>query len=132
MEENLTLRDIKPLLEIPDYSYYLFIGLISLLVVIVLLLLFFLIKRFWKNRKVNMKKLYFKQLKEVNWKESKQAAYEVTELGRHFSDDKRCSEIYRQLVPMLEVYKYKKEVPSIDDETLNQYNLLVHVIDESI
>ena len=132
MEENLTLRDIKPLMEIPDYSYYLFVGIVALLSIVLFLLLFSLVRHFWKNKKANMKKLYLKQLKDINWKDSKKAAYEVTKLGRHFIDDKRCSEIYQQLLPMLEVYKYKKEVPKVSNETLKQYNLLVHVIDESI
>jgi len=132
MEENLTLRDIKPLMEIPDYSYYLFVGIVALLSIVLFLLLFFLIRHFWKNKKANMKKLYFKQLKTINWEDSKKAAYEVTKLGRYFIDDKRCNEIYQQLLPMLEEYKYKKEVPEVSSETLKQYNLLVHVIDESI
>lgn len=132
MEENLTLRDIKPLMEIPDYSYYIFIGAVALVVFVVSLLLYFLVRQWWHNRKTNLKKLYFQQLKAVDWQDSKKSAYKVTELGRYFSQDKRCDEIYRQLLPMLEAYKYKKEVPSADSETLNQYNLLVHVIDESL
>ncbi len=127
------LKDIKPLLEIPDYSYYLFVGLVSVVVVMVLLLLFFLGKRLWLNRKVNMKKVYFARLKSVDWADTKQTAYLVTYLGRVLSAElPRAKEIYGQLVRMLEPYKYKKEVPMVDDETLKQYNLLVHVIDESL
>ncbi|HHH19562.1 MAG TPA: hypothetical protein ENK86_03475 [Campylobacterales bacterium] len=119
-------------MEIPDYSYYIFVGVLVLFAFILSLLIYFFAKQWWHNRQANRKKLYFKQLKAVDWQDSKKAAYEVTELGRHFSEDKRCDEIYQQLVPMLEAYKYKKEVPAVDSETLKQYNLLVHVIDESI
>lgn len=127
------LRDIKPLLEIPDYSYALFILLSFLLLTTVLTLLYFMGKRLWLSRKVNMRKVYFERLKSVNWEDTKQAAYEVTFLGRELATEQpRIEEIYKQLLPMLEPYKYRKEVPLIDAETVNQYKLLVHVIDESI
>ena len=132
MMEN-ELRDIKPLLEIPDSSYYLYIGLITVGILVILGLLFFVVKKFWDGRKENMKKKDFERLKMVDWSDSKQASYEVTLLGRALIEvDPRVEEIYSQLLPMLEAYKYRKEVPSMDDETLKQYNLLVHVIDESI
>ena len=132
MMEN-ELRDIKPLLEIPDSSYYLYIGLITVGILVILGLLFFVVKKFWDGRKENMKKKDFERLKMVDWSDSKQASYEVTLLGRALIEvDPRVEEIYSQLLPMLEAYKYRKKVPSMDDETLKQYNLLVHVIDESI
>ena len=126
------LRDIKPLLEIPDSSYYLFLALILVGVVVLLVLLMFLFKKFWINRKVNMKKVYLEALKNLDWSETKKSAYLATELGRKLATEERTKEIYNQLLPLLEAYKYKKEVPMIDDETLRQYNLLVHVLDESI
>ena len=126
------LRDIKPLLEIPDSSYYLFIGLIILAVVIAFAFVIFLVKKFWKTRKVDMKKVYLQELKALDWSNTKHSAYLATELGRKLATQERTEEIYNQLVPLLEQYKYKKEVPSLDEETLKQYNLLVHVLDESI
>jgi hypothetical protein len=127
------LRDIKPLLEIPDSSYYIFLGLIGLAILLVVLILYLVLKKFWKKKKINMQKVYFEQLKTLDWSDSKKSAYEATELGRKLTEEnERAKEIYLQLVPMLEPYKYRKEVPSLDDETLKQYNLLVHIIDESI
>jgi len=126
------LRDIKPLLEISDYSYALFLLLSFSLFTIVLTLLFFMGKRLWLTRKVNMRKVYFERLKSVNWEDTKHSAYEVTFLGRALATEPRIEEIYKQLLPLLEPYKYRKEVPPIDAQTINQYKLLVHVIDESI
>jgi len=127
------LRDIKPLLEIPDSSYYLFLGLVGLVIFILLLVIYFVIKKFWKKKKVDMTKVYFEQLKTLDWSDSKKAAYEATELGRKLTqENERAKEIYLQLVPMLEPYKYRKHVSSLDEETLKHYHLLVHIIDESI
>ena len=126
------LRDIKPLLEIPDYSYILFLTISFLVLFVLLIFLYILVKKFLANRKVNMQKVYLERLKEVDWRDSKKAAYEVTFLGRLLATEPRVKEIYQQLLPMIEKYKYKKEVPTVDRKSYNQYKLLVHILDESI
>jgi hypothetical protein len=126
------LRDIKPLLEIPDNSYTIFIVLSLFMVLLILTLLFIFFRKFFLNRKKNMKKVYLQRIKNVDWKYPKQAAYEVTHLGRLLADEPRAEEIYNQLVPMLEPYKYRKSVPPIDEAALRQYNLLVHILDETV
>ena len=126
------LRDIKPLLDIPDYSYYLYLGLILLAILVVVGVLFFIIKIFLLNRKVDIKKLYFERLEAIDWVDSKQSAYQITFLAYQFIDNEKVKEIYEQTLPMLEPYKYRKDVPTVvDKDTLRQCNFLVHVIDES-
>ena len=39
---------------------------------------------------------------------------------------------FSQLEPMLEQYKYKKEVEEVDPDTQNKFNLYVQVADESV
>ncbi|HIO95694.1 MAG TPA: hypothetical protein EYG67_02635, partial [Campylobacterales bacterium] len=75
---NETLRDIKPLLEISDSSYYLYIGFLIFVGLFLFGLLFFLLRKFWFNRKVNIQKVYFERLKGVNWEDTKQSAYDIT------------------------------------------------------
>ena len=131
MEDGL--RDIKPLLEIPDNSYYLFLMLVFLLIAFLLMIIGILVKKYWKKKKVDIKIIYFNHFKKLDWSNAKHSAYEATHLGRLLTlENERAKEIYEQLLPMLERYKYQKEVPPVDEETLKQYNLLVHVIDESI
>jgi len=126
------LHDIKPLLEIPDSSYYIYFGMIAFGIFILLSLLFFLLRKFFLNRKESTAQQQLKALKKVDWSNSKEAAYRVTRLGRMLVEDKRSEEIYRQLLPLLERYKYKQKAPLVNEETLKQYNLLVHILDESI
>jgi len=127
------LRDIKPLLEIPDGSYYLFLTLVFLGIALLLAVVGFGLQRYWKNREVDMQTVYLFHLKNLDWSDVKHSAYEATKLGRLLTlENERAREIYEQLVPMLEEYKYKKEVSKVDEKTLRQYNLLVHVIDESL
>ena len=126
------LRDIKPLLEIPDSSYYIYFGLVTLGLFVLLTLVFLVVKKFIVNRRESLAKRELKVLKEVDWSNAKKAAYTVTRLGRRLANDKRSEEIYAQILPLLEEYKYKKEVPSVNDKTLKHYHLLVHILDESI
>jgi len=133
-EQNLTaqLRDIKPLLDIPDNSFYLYWGLIDFGVLLLLSVLFFVIKKLWENRKINLAKGYLAKLKEIDWKDSKKSAYEATHYARLLATDERRKELFSQLELMLEKYKYKKKVDEVDSDTKNKFNLFVQVADESI
>ncbi len=133
-EENLTaqLKDIKPLLTIPDSSFYLYWGLIGLGGTLGVAILFFMLKRLWENRKINKAKQYLAALKAIDWNNSKKAAYEATHYARLLATDERRKELFSQLEPMLEKYKYRRVVDDVDQETLNKFNLYVQVADESI
>ncbi len=133
-EQNISaqLRDIKPLLEIPDSSYYIYWGLIGFGLLLLIGILFFVAKRVWENRKINLAKGYLQALKDIDWEDSKKSAYEATHYARLLATDERKKELFSQLEPMLEKYKYKKEVDEIDEETRKYFNLYVQVADESI
>jgi hypothetical protein len=133
-ENNLTaqLRDIKPLLEIPDSSFYIYWGLIVFVTLLGLAILFFIAKRVWDNRKVNLAKGYLEALKKIDWGDTKKSAYDATHYARLLATDERRKELFSQLEPMLEQYKYKKVVDDIDEETRKKFNLYVQVTDESI
>jgi len=133
-EQNISakLRDIKPLLEIPDSSYYIYWGLITFVVLLVMGVVFFVFKKWWDNRKVNLAKGYLEAIKKIDWVDTKKSAYEATHYARLLATDERRVELFSQLEPMLEQYKYKKEVNKIDEDTLNQFNLYVQVANESV
>jgi len=133
-EQNISaqLRDIKPLLEIPDSSYYIYWGLIAFVSLLLLGVLFFVLKKLWDNRKINLAKGYLEAIKKIDWADTKKSAYEATHYARLLATDERRKELFSQLEPMLEQYKYKKEVNDIDIDTRNKFNLYVQVADESI
>jgi len=126
------LRDIKPLLEIVDSSYYIYVGLIFVSVFLVISAVVFIGRNLWINRKRSIEELYLERLKSIDWSNAKKASYDVTFLAYHFIDNERVNEIYLQTIPMLEKYKYRKEVPTVDSETIRQYELLVHLIDDAV
>jgi len=126
------LRDIKPLLEIPDSSYYIYWGLIGFVSLLALGVLFFLLKKLWDNRKINLEKGYLEAIKKIDWVDTKKSAYDATHYARLLATDERRKELFSQLEPMLEQYKYKKEVAEVDSDTHNKFNLYVQVADESV
>ena len=133
-EENLTaqLKDIKPLLEIPDNSFYIYWGLIIFAALLLFAILFFMGKKILENRKINLAKGYLQKLKAIDWKDPKKSAYDATHYARLLATDERKKELFTQLEPLLEKFKYKKQVSEVDQDTLNRFNLYVQVADESI
>jgi hypothetical protein len=132
VDPSAQLRDIKPLLEIPDNSFYLYWGLIGFGIFLGLMILFFVAKKFWESRKENLAKQYLAELKKIEWEDSKSSAYAETHYARLLATDERRKELFSQLEPMLEQYKYKKVVDEVDQDTMNQFNLYVKVTDGSI
>ena len=126
------LKDIKPLLEIPDNSFYFYWGSIILAVLIALVLVYFVGKKLWRKRQINLAKEYLEKLKTIDWHDTKKSAYDATHYTRLLATDERRVELFSQLEPLLEQYKYKKEVNEIDQDTLNRFNLYVQVADESV
>ena len=129
---NEQLKDIKPLLEIPDSSYYIYWGLIDFAIFLGVAIVFFVVKKLWDNRKINLAKGYLESIKKIDWQDTKKSAYEATHYARLLATDERRKELFSQLEPMLEQYKYKKEVEEVDPDTQNKFNLYVQVADESV
>lgn len=94
------LRDIKPNEVIPDFSIYIFMGLVLL----TLIILFFIVKYLYKKfkRKIIM----------LSLEDSKKFAYEVTP---HLKEIEEF-----ELINRLEDYKYKKDVEKIDESLVDE------------
>lgn len=123
------LKDIKPLVEIPDFSFYTYIFSISLFTIVIILLVYKLFKIFSQKKEDYRKKLY-KKLKNVDFNNSKKFAYEVTKYGRKLVFDDRSYKIFSELLKRVQKYKYKKDVPKIDEETKKYFKLFLKTIDE--
>ncbi len=116
---DIPLHDIKPIVDVEEYSLYYLLAT-STAVLVVIILLGYLIYIWNKKRNAfNIRKFHFKLLNELNLDDTKQSAYSITTYGATFADDSpRHSEMYLNITNRLEVYKYKKEVDSFDSEML--------------
>lgn len=122
------LNDIKPLVEIPDNSFFIFIVLVFILILLFITIVFFIIKLL-KNRKKNTRKLYFEILKNVDFNNSKNAAYTITKYSRLLVKNEREIRLCNELVDELSIYKYKKNVPKIDDKIKAKFENFMEMLD---
>jgi len=123
---ELEIRDIKPLVEIPDYSFYLFLFVISLALAVLVASIIFIVKRL-KSKKQDLKKLYLQKLKDLDLSDTKNSAYLITEYGKYLATNERAVEIYNNLLDKLSSYKYRKDVPSFDKEIEEELKLFIEV-----
>ena len=127
---DIPLHDIKPLVEVQEYSLYYFLGA-SFLALCLALGVAYLIYRYVKKRNAfNIRRENIKSIKALNLKDTKKAAYGISFYGEIFSDDSpRHSEMFKNLTDRLEPYKYKKVVDSFDKETLGYIELYKEMLD---
>jgi hypothetical protein len=133
-ENNITtqLRDIKPLMEIPDISFYLYWGIISGASVVLLALLWWIVVVLWKRRKVNHAKAHLQSLKLIDWSEPKKGAYQATFLARALATDEEREKHFEKLEAHLVRYKYRPKVEGVDEETMALIKHYIEVCDGSI
>ncbi len=126
------LRDIKPIVEIPDYSLYILIATVA----VGLYFGYILFRKFYiysrSKCSIDCEKYYYTQFCNIDWSKPKEASYLATKYGLVLAKDKRKKEIFNQLRDRLDIYKYRKDIDKIDSETLNYYNLFKQVCNESI
>jgi len=127
---DIPLHDIKPLIEIQEYSFEYLIAS-SILGVIVLAGLGYLLYIYFRNKNsFNIRKEHAKLLNTLSLKDTKTAAYKITLYGLTFKEDSsRHKQNYEVLVDSLEQYKYKKDVESFDEDTKRQFERFVGMLD---
>jgi hypothetical protein len=131
MQTNeIPLHDIKPLLEIEEYSFYYFLGIMTVVTLIVLGAVYLLYRHFRTKNRFNLRKEHYKILNSIDLRETKKAAYELTEYGATFANDsERHAKTYHDMLEHLEKYKYKKNVDDFDSETLRVIELYRGMLD---
>lgn len=130
MNENIAskIHDIKDIVKIPDNSIFVYFTLIFFAFIILLSIIIFIIKYF-KNKKEDKRKIYFNILKDIEFKDSKSDAYTITKYLRLLVNDDREKRLAEDIINELEVYKYKRNVSSIDTNTKNKLTTLLDIID---
>ena len=127
---DIPLHDIKPIVEIEEYSLYQFLGLSGLMLILILAVAYLAYKFFKKRERFNIRKEHFKLLENLDLNNAKESAYAVTLYGKTFKDDSpRHKEMYENLTGRLQHYKYKKSVEVFDKEVIGYIELYKEMID---
>ena len=110
------LRDIKGIVEVPDYSLWWLLGLIVAGIVLAVAAVWFFRRKRRKKRRFlkTPEELARERIEAIDYDDPKSVAYTFIEDVVHFVDEKN-RERYEALVQELTPYKYKKEVPPLDE-----------------
>ncbi|MFK5938535.1 MAG: hypothetical protein QM497_09085 [Sulfurimonas sp.] len=127
---EIALHDIKPLVEIHEYSIYYFGALVLLGVLVLAGIVYLIVKYFQAKNAFNIRKEHLKLLKQVDFSDPKRSAYDITFYGATFKDDtSRHLEMYEEMLDKLQEYKYKKDVNSLDTDVKEYVDLYRGMID---
>lgn len=129
--KDIPLHDIKPLVEVPDNSFMFLIIIAVVLLLVVIGVVVWIINIYKQSKRENLRKSYLEKIHQVDTDNAKEAAYEISYYGRLLAESKRELEMLESLDARLSQYKYKKEVETLDDETLGYYRLFLEVLDAS-
>lgn len=127
---DIPLHDIKPIVEVQEYSLYYFLGATLFALILVLGAAYLIYMLLQKRNRFNIRKEHFKLLNSLDLSDAKRSAYDVTIYGATFKNDSpRHQEMYENLINRLEVYKYKKDVDAYDGEIIGYIELYKEMID---
>ena len=124
MEE---LKDIKGIIDVPDYSLWILLSIIVCVIFSLVLAIYFFKNRRKKRKKPTLKQIAMKNLKEINFDDTKCAVYTFCENFQYFIDEKN-KESFEQLQKELEIYKYKKEVEKLSEVQINKIKSMIKEI----
>lgn len=127
---DIPLHDIKPLIEVQEYSFYYFAAIVGVACIILLGVLYLLYRYFKERNKYNKRKDHLRIFNTLDYENTKQAAYDLTHFGATFKDDTpRHHKHYDLMVEKLQNYKYKKSVEAFDADTLRQIKIYQEMLD---
>jgi hypothetical protein len=110
---NLPLKPIKPNVPITDWQWFVFLFAISVLIIILSILIY---KKFFAKKPKSVREIRLEKLQNLDFNDSKKTAYEFTRLAKYFLTEEN-EKLYERIVKKLEKYKYKRQVPAIDEDT---------------
>jgi LPXTG-motif cell wall-anchored protein len=110
MEE---LKDIKDIVEVHEYSFFILMGLTVFIVLLLSLAVYFFKNRRKRRKKITVKERALEKLKKMDFSDTKSVVYTFEEQGRLFLNEKN-QEKFDSITKELTVYKYKKDIPPLD------------------
>ena len=124
------LRDIKPPVEVPDHSLTLLILLALLLLAGAGVIYLFVRrgKRGNRRRRPDPKEIARRKLETIDFGNPKEAVYTFGEYLPLLMEDENLTERFERIAKELEKYKYRKEVPPLDDYDVKNMRKLIEKV----
>ncbi len=113
--QPLPLKDIKPIVAVPDHSLWLFSALIVAALLAVAAIVYALV-RYRRSRIDRVRVEAFRRLDAIDYSNTKTAVYDFSLLG-HFVVTPKTEAAFASLLADLNAYKFRKTVPALDEAT---------------
>ena len=98
------LRDIKGVIDIPDYSLWIFTGIVCL----ILIFIWYLFKSLkLKKKSLSKEEIARRELRNLNLSDSKKSAYKLSRYAKYIDSEVDFT--------FLQKYKYRKNVSNFDE-----------------
>jgi len=125
----IKIHDIKPIVEIPDFSVYLYYGLVFLIFLVICLILYGIYK-FFKPKVKTQEMYWYEKLQKLDFNNIKQTAYDISKYGRYLAKEERQIRLIDELTNELSMYKYRKEIPTkLTQEIKTKFNIFMDTLD---
>jgi len=126
--KNLVINDVFPLVDVPDNSAYIFFSLLFAGILSASFFVRTLYKKF-RIHKISREKKYIKILNNCDFKNAKQSSYQISYYGRLLAKTDKEKEALKEIVSELSLYKYKKDIPEISEEIIEQFHMFLNTIE---
>jgi hypothetical protein len=128
---NISIREIKPAINIDtSFDLYFLVGLSIVVVLFVLIAIYLIYKYFSKNRE-DISSVYIKKIVKLDINEAKLTSYLITDYVRHIDLNEQQTSLYEVLKSDLQQYKYKKDtIKSFDNKTTKHYKEFLESLNE--
>jgi len=125
----IKIHDIKPIVVIPDLSIYLYYAVI-LLFLLVLIFITYKLYHFFKPKIKTQEMIWYESLQNIDFKDSKKAAYKITKYGNNLAKEDRQIRLIEELNSELSRYKYKKDISQeINQEIKTKFSIFMDTLD---
>jgi len=119
MDKLSQLKDIKPIVEVPDSSLYILLAIVGFILSLIAIGLYKYFTRIKKTKTSTPKQLALKRLKNLNYTKTKEVVYSFSVDGSLFLDEKNRDQ-FDAIEKELEQYKYKKDVEPLSNEIMTK------------
>ena len=109
------LKDIKDIVEVPDYSLYFLIAITGVILFSIAYLIYLYLTRIKKTEVKTPREIALQNLKNIDFSDVKKVAYTFSVDGFLFIDDKNRDE-FEMIEKDLQQYKYRKKVNDLDEK----------------
>jgi ABC-type glycerol-3-phosphate transport system permease component len=125
----LKIHDIKSIVEIPDFTIYIYYSLIITIILFFIFIIYLIYKSF-KSKTQSKEKKYFIILQNIDFSNTKESSYLISKYGRLLASNEREKKLIDGIHYSLEQYKYKKNIKqSISADIKNQFSIFMDSLD---